>query len=229
MRGDSSGAGPLNILGGIPTVATDYSPLWDLNVGQWTDYAVKNNYRTQIRDEFTVRMRPSSTLKFRTSSSGNQNALKYSNLLQRVNEKERHGEIRVSTSEELHRLPMKSIGFIQRQAFAIASRELSIIMKSREAVRFLRYREGLSALPFEGARPAVGPVRSRLTLMHLLGAAVFGHGAAGLHHRAWRSPVRIERLHRQLPHCLPFLVDWTLRTSDQSTGHFKLRQSNASA
>eukprot|EP00243_Klebsormidium_subtile_P002509 TRINITY_DN15009_c0_g1_i1.p1 TRINITY_DN15009_c0_g1~~TRINITY_DN15009_c0_g1_i1.p1 ORF type:complete len:438 (+),score=105.78 TRINITY_DN15009_c0_g1_i1:131-1444(+) len=53
VRGDSSGAGPLNILGGIPTVATDYSPLWDLNVGQWTDYAVKNYYRTQIRDEFT--------------------------------------------------------------------------------------------------------------------------------------------------------------------------------
>jgi hypothetical protein len=48
----------LNLLGGIPTVATDYSPLWDLNVGQWTDYAVQNYYRTQIRDEFTVRAGP---------------------------------------------------------------------------------------------------------------------------------------------------------------------------
>lgn len=36
-------------------MATDYSPLWDLNVGQWTDYAVQNYYRTQIKDEFTVR------------------------------------------------------------------------------------------------------------------------------------------------------------------------------
>eukprot|EP00850_Spirogloea_muscicola_P001133 SM000004S15003 [mRNA] locus=s4:692209:694617:+ [translate_table: standard] len=39
---------PLNVLGGIPTVATDYSPLWDLNVGEWTEYAIKNNYRTRI-------------------------------------------------------------------------------------------------------------------------------------------------------------------------------------
>ena len=30
VRGEG---GPLNVLGGIPTVATDYSPLWDMNIG----------------------------------------------------------------------------------------------------------------------------------------------------------------------------------------------------
>ena len=25
----------LNVLGGIPTVATDYSPLWDVNAAEW--------------------------------------------------------------------------------------------------------------------------------------------------------------------------------------------------
>jgi len=43
---------PLNILGGIPTVATDYSPMWDLNIGSWTDYAIKNGYRARINGEF---------------------------------------------------------------------------------------------------------------------------------------------------------------------------------
>jgi hypothetical protein len=40
--------------GGIPTVATDYSPLWDFNLGEWTPYAVANNYRTRLTDEFQV-------------------------------------------------------------------------------------------------------------------------------------------------------------------------------
>lgn len=49
----SDGKSPLNILGGIPTVATDYSPMWDVNLGVWTRYAIENHYRTRIIDEFT--------------------------------------------------------------------------------------------------------------------------------------------------------------------------------
>ncbi|KAJ3116239.1 hypothetical protein HDU96_010096 [Phlyctochytrium bullatum] len=46
--------GPLNVLGGIPFVATDYSPLWDVNLGTWTDFAVKNHLRTRWLEEFQV-------------------------------------------------------------------------------------------------------------------------------------------------------------------------------
>lgn len=42
------------MLGGIPTVATDYSPLWDLNVGEWTQHAIANDYRSRVREEFEV-------------------------------------------------------------------------------------------------------------------------------------------------------------------------------
>jgi hypothetical protein len=44
----------LNVIGGIPTVATDYSPLWDLNVGEWTQAAIDNGYRSRLTDEFTI-------------------------------------------------------------------------------------------------------------------------------------------------------------------------------
>ena len=50
--GDPAPDGPLNILGGIPTVATDYSPLWDVNVGEWTASAVALGYRSRLIDEF---------------------------------------------------------------------------------------------------------------------------------------------------------------------------------
>ena len=50
--GDKAPDGPLNILGGIPTVATDYSPLWDVNVGEWTADAVNKGYRSRVIDEF---------------------------------------------------------------------------------------------------------------------------------------------------------------------------------
>ena len=46
--------GPLNILGGIPTIATDYSPLWDLNLGEWTQEAVDNGYRSRMTEEFSI-------------------------------------------------------------------------------------------------------------------------------------------------------------------------------
>ncbi len=50
----SDGRGPLNVLGGIPTIATDYSPLWDLNVGEWTAEAVSLGYRSRLTGEFDV-------------------------------------------------------------------------------------------------------------------------------------------------------------------------------
>lgn len=45
---------PLNVLGGIPTIATDYSPIWDLNIGHWTQKAIDNGYRSRMLDEFTI-------------------------------------------------------------------------------------------------------------------------------------------------------------------------------
>ena len=52
LKGD--GGGPLNILGGIPTIATDYSPLWDINIGVWTEHAIASHYRSRVRDEFQM-------------------------------------------------------------------------------------------------------------------------------------------------------------------------------
>jgi hypothetical protein len=50
-----SGEGsPLNVLGGIPTVATDYSPLWDLNLGVWTQAAIDSDYRSRLTEEFAI-------------------------------------------------------------------------------------------------------------------------------------------------------------------------------
>ncbi len=48
------GGGPLNVLGGIPTIATDYSPLWDLNLGEWTQEAIDNGYRSRMFEEFAI-------------------------------------------------------------------------------------------------------------------------------------------------------------------------------
>jgi len=50
----SDGASPLNVLGGIPTVATDYSPLWDLNPAVWTQQAVTRGYRARMTEEFAI-------------------------------------------------------------------------------------------------------------------------------------------------------------------------------
>lgn len=50
-----SGEGfPLNVLGGIPTIATDYSPLWDLNLGEWTQEAIELGYRSRMTEEFAI-------------------------------------------------------------------------------------------------------------------------------------------------------------------------------
>jgi len=45
---------PLNILGAIPTVAFDYSPLWDFNIYQWTNFSIANGIRTRLTGEFEV-------------------------------------------------------------------------------------------------------------------------------------------------------------------------------
>jgi hypothetical protein len=42
------GHGPLNVLGGIPTINLDYSPIWRLFPVKWTDAAVKAGYRTKL-------------------------------------------------------------------------------------------------------------------------------------------------------------------------------------
>ena len=34
--------------------ATDYSPLWDLNVGEWTQEAIDKGYRSRLTGEFDV-------------------------------------------------------------------------------------------------------------------------------------------------------------------------------
>ena len=40
--------------GGIPTIATDYSPLWDINLGVWTDEAIAKGYRSRMTEEFAI-------------------------------------------------------------------------------------------------------------------------------------------------------------------------------
>jgi hypothetical protein len=51
---DGSGTGPLSVFGGVPTIALDYSPLWDLHLGVWTQEAIDNDYRSRMIDEFQL-------------------------------------------------------------------------------------------------------------------------------------------------------------------------------
>ena len=50
----SDGRSPLNVLGGIPTIATDYSPLWDLNPAVWTQEAIEGGLRSRVTEEFAI-------------------------------------------------------------------------------------------------------------------------------------------------------------------------------
>ena len=50
----ADGRSPLNVLGGIPTVATDYSPIWDLNPGVWTQDAIQKGIRSRLTEEFAI-------------------------------------------------------------------------------------------------------------------------------------------------------------------------------
>jgi hypothetical protein len=45
---------PNNTFGGIPTIATDYSPVWDANLYEWTDEAINKGYRGLLTEEFRI-------------------------------------------------------------------------------------------------------------------------------------------------------------------------------
>lgn len=50
----ADGHRPNNTLGGIPTIALDYSPAWDANLYEWTQDAINQGFRGQLREEFQV-------------------------------------------------------------------------------------------------------------------------------------------------------------------------------
>jgi len=50
----ADGNRPNNVLGGIPTLATDYSPIWDAQLFQWTQNAISEGFRGQLREEFQI-------------------------------------------------------------------------------------------------------------------------------------------------------------------------------
>jgi hypothetical protein len=50
----ADGHRPNNVLGGIPTIALDYSPTWDAQIYQWTPAAIASGYRGQLREEFQI-------------------------------------------------------------------------------------------------------------------------------------------------------------------------------
>jgi hypothetical protein len=50
----TDGFRPNNTFGGIPTIAPDYSPLWNGNLYEWTPDAVAKGYRGQLREEFQI-------------------------------------------------------------------------------------------------------------------------------------------------------------------------------
>jgi hypothetical protein len=45
---------PNNTFGGIPTIATDYSPVWDANLYEWTEDAIEKGYRGLLTEEFRI-------------------------------------------------------------------------------------------------------------------------------------------------------------------------------
>jgi hypothetical protein len=50
----ADGHRPNNVLGGIPTIALDYSPAWDAQLFSWTEQAINAGYRGQVREEFQI-------------------------------------------------------------------------------------------------------------------------------------------------------------------------------
>ncbi len=50
----TDGFRPNNTFGGIPTVATDYSPMWNGQLYMWTPASVRKGYRQQLREEFQI-------------------------------------------------------------------------------------------------------------------------------------------------------------------------------
>src|SRR6202040_3934085 len=50
----ADGHRPNNVVGGIPTIALDYSPAWDAQLFAWTNEAIEQGYRGQLREEFQI-------------------------------------------------------------------------------------------------------------------------------------------------------------------------------
>jgi hypothetical protein len=50
----ADGHRPNNVLGGIPTIALDYSPAWDAQLFAWTTDAIDRGFRGQVREEFQI-------------------------------------------------------------------------------------------------------------------------------------------------------------------------------
>jgi hypothetical protein len=48
------GHGPLNVLGGIPTINLDYSPIWRLFPVVWTADAIEKGYRTKLTNAIDI-------------------------------------------------------------------------------------------------------------------------------------------------------------------------------
>lgn len=48
------GHGPLNVLGGIPTINLDYSPIWRLFPVVWTADAIEKGYRTKLTNALDI-------------------------------------------------------------------------------------------------------------------------------------------------------------------------------
>lgn len=51
LQGEGS---PLNVLGGIPTINLDYSPIWRLFPVRWTADAIEKGYRTKLTDAIHI-------------------------------------------------------------------------------------------------------------------------------------------------------------------------------
>lgn len=45
---------PNNTFGGIPTIAGDYSPVWDANLYEWTEESIEKGYRGLLTEEFRI-------------------------------------------------------------------------------------------------------------------------------------------------------------------------------
>src|SRR6266404_5004476 len=50
----TDGHRPNNTFGGIPTTATDYSPVWDANIYEWTQDAIDKGFRGLQNEEFRI-------------------------------------------------------------------------------------------------------------------------------------------------------------------------------
>jgi hypothetical protein len=50
----ADGFRPNNVVGGIPTIALDYSPAWDAQLFEWTPDAISRGFRGQVREEFQI-------------------------------------------------------------------------------------------------------------------------------------------------------------------------------